>query len=246
MRKADLRRRIWSLLVEKGVSRFPGAEGRIPNFAGAEGAAHLLATLPLWQRAQTCKCNPDSPQWPVRHLALAAGKVVFMAVPRLREDRCFLKLDPKRARGSLRQAASIRGATRMGRPVHVTDVPPLDLMVCGSVAVNRAGARVGKGGGYADIEFALLQAWGKVTSETRIATTVHPLQLVAGEIEMCLHDIPVDLIVTPEEVVETRTIFPRPSGIYWELLPREKFATIPVLDRLWREQGLAISEKGSG
>ena len=31
-----------------GVSRFPGAEGRIPNFAGAKGAAERLARHPAW------------------------------------------------------------------------------------------------------------------------------------------------------------------------------------------------------
>ncbi len=232
MSKANLRRRIWSLLTEERVSRFPGAVGRIPNFVGSERAARLLATLPIWQRAGTCKCNPDASQWPVRHLALEEGKVVYMAVPRLRADHCFLELDPKRIGGSLRQAASIRGAARAGRPVPVAAVAPLDLIMCGSVAVNRRGARVGKGGGYSDIEFALLTAWGKVSGETPIATTVHPLQMVQEEIEMQIHDIPVDVIVTPEEVLETRTTFPRPSGIYWDLLSEEKIAAIPVLDQI--------------
>lgn len=238
MSKTELRRRVWTLLTEKEVSRFPGAGGRIPNFAGAEVAARLLATLPVWQRARTCKCNPDAPQWPVRHLALAGGKVVYMAVPRLRAERVFLELDPKRIRGSLREASSIKGAARAGRPVRVTEVAPLDLIVSGSVAVNRGGARVGKGGGYADIEFALLSAWGKVSAQTQIVTTVHPLQVIHEEIEMQIHDIPVDLIVTPEEVLETRTRFPRPSAIYWDFLPAEKIEAIPVLDRVWRERNL--------
>ena len=34
----------------------------------------------------------------------------------------------------------------MGRPVSIDEVPPIDLIVCGSVAVNRRGTRVGKGG----------------------------------------------------------------------------------------------------
>ena len=238
MSKADLRQRVWTLLTEKEVTRFPGAVGRIPNFVGAEVAARLLAALPDWQQARTCKCNPDAPQWPVRHLALAAGKVVYMAVPRLRAESCFLELDPRRIRGSLRQAASIKGAASAGRPVRVTEVAPLDLVVSGSVAVNRRGARVGKGGGYADIEFALLSMWGKVSAETRIVTTVHPLQIVHEEIEMRVHDIPVDVIVTPEEVVQTRTAWPRPRGIYWDLLPAEKVGAIPVLHRLKRERDL--------
>ncbi|MFQ5881059.1 MAG: 5-formyltetrahydrofolate cyclo-ligase [Candidatus Methylomirabilales bacterium] len=244
MSKADLRRRVWNLLIEKGVSRFPGAVGRIPNFVGAEGAARLLSTLPSWERVQICKCNPDAPQGPVRYLALASGKTVFMAVPRLRTERCFLELDAKGIQGSLRQAASIRGASREGRPVRVTEVVPLDLILCGSVAVNRAGARVGKGGGYSDIEFALLIASGKVSPATLIVTTVHPLQIVSEEIEMQVHDIPVDLIITPEEVVETRTRYPRPWGICWDLLPAEKIAAIPVLDRLRRDRSSGISEGG--
>lgn len=244
MSKTDLRRQIWNLMTEKGVSRFPGAVGRIPNFAGAERAARLLATLPVWQRARTCKCNPDASQWPVRQVALEEGKVVYMAVPRLRAERCFLELDPKGIRGSLRQASSIQGAARVGRPLRVAEVAPLDLIVCGSVAVNRAGARVGKGGGYSDIEFALLTARGKISAETPIVTTVHPLQMVGEEIEMFLHDIPVDLIVTPEEIVETRTTIPRPFGISWDLLPTEKSAAVPVLDRLRRERSLGILEGG--
>jgi 5-formyltetrahydrofolate cyclo-ligase len=36
----------------EGVSRFPGAEGRIPNFAGAKLAAQKLAAHRLWKRAK--------------------------------------------------------------------------------------------------------------------------------------------------------------------------------------------------
>ena len=34
----------------QAVSRFPGAEGRIPNFAGAKLAAQRLAGHRLWRR----------------------------------------------------------------------------------------------------------------------------------------------------------------------------------------------------
>jgi 5-formyltetrahydrofolate cyclo-ligase len=42
------------------------------------------------------------------------------------------------------------------------------------VAVNRQGARVGKGGGFSDLEFALLVEAGLVGTDTVVATTVHP------------------------------------------------------------------------
>jgi 5-formyltetrahydrofolate cyclo-ligase len=36
--KAALRQEVWSAMRAARVARFPGAEGRIPNFAGAENA----------------------------------------------------------------------------------------------------------------------------------------------------------------------------------------------------------------
>lgn len=62
MEKQRVREAVWRLLQEKKVSRFPGAYGRIPNFAGAEAAAARLRELDVWQRAQVIKANPDLPQ----------------------------------------------------------------------------------------------------------------------------------------------------------------------------------------
>ena len=229
MGKPEIREKVWALLEAEGVARFPGARGRIPNFVGAEQAARRLAELPAWRGARVLKGNPDSPQRPVRKLALEQGKRVYMAVPRLREGRPFWLLDPQRLRDRASEAASISGAARFGRPVALAQVAPIDLVVCGSVAVTRDGARVGKGGGYSDLEFALLTLEGRITKATTIVTTVHPLQIVEGGIEMAVHDIPVDVIVTPDEVIRVRRRFPRPTGIFWELLLPEKIEAIPVL-----------------
>ena len=55
-------------------------------------------------------------------------------------------------------------------------------MVCGSVAVNAQRARVGKGAGYSDPEYALLTETGKITSRTPIVTAGHLLQIVGFSI----------------------------------------------------------------
>jgi 5-formyltetrahydrofolate cyclo-ligase len=223
----------WEALRAAGVARFPGAVGRIPNFTGAERAAERLSETAAWRRAVVLKCNPDSPQRPVRARALREGKVVYMAVPRLRELRCFIELDPASlSLEELKGASTIKGAFRAGKAVRVSEMRPVDLIVVGSVAVNRAGGRIGKGGGYADLEYALGREFGFVGGETPILTTVHPLQVIEGEIPKMAHDIPVDIIVTSEEVIETAQDLPRPMGIYWDLLPREKLEAIPVLQRL--------------
>ncbi len=226
--KQAVRQRVWRLLEEKGVARFPGARGRIPNFRGAEAAAARLATTGEWRRAQVLKANPDLPQLPVRMRALMEGKTVYMAVPKLASVKPFLRLNPARLRASPRQVASIRGAFQYGEPVAVDELRHVDLVVCGSVAVDRWGARVGKGGGYSDLEFALLREFGAVDDHTVIATTVHPLQVLTGPLPETEHDFRVDLIVTPDDVLRPPRS-PRPPGILWDHLTPEKINSVPAL-----------------
>lgn len=232
MTKQEIREAVWDLLQSGGVARFPGARGRIPNFKGAEQCAHEVSRLEVWERAKIIKSNPDSPQRAIRHLALKQGKTIYMAVPRLREEKCFVELDPKRIGKNIYAASSIKGAFEFGRQVSVRQMKPVDLILCGSVAVRRDGARAGKGGGYSDLEYAIALELGIVSSRTPILTTVHPLQIVNEKIRLMPHDIPVDFIVTPDKIVECKTKLPRPSGIYWEYLDEEKIAAVPLLKKM--------------
>ena len=227
--KEQIRSEVWRRLTDGKAARFPGAEGRIPNFIGAEACAKILAELPAWQKARVVKINPDSPQRAVRQRALAEGKILYMPAPRLAEDKPFIELDPKRLKVSPYAASSIRGAFQHGRPVALERMKPIDLIVCGSVAVAEDGARLGKGGGYSDLEYALLRERKKVGADTPIVTTVHPLQIVAERIPMTEHDIPIDAIVMPETMLILQRRYQKPRGIYWKLLPEEKIAAIPVL-----------------
>ena len=230
--KAALRDEVWSALSAARVARFPGAAGRIPNFTGAEAAAERLRGLADWRRARTLKANPDSAQLPVRQRALDDGKTVYMAVPRLAEPDPFFLLDPAHLADKPRTAASIKGATRSARRVAVADLAPVDLVVTGCVAAGEDGARLGKGGGFADLEYALAAAAGLVDPGTLVVTTVHELQVrPAGLIPTGPHDVPVDLIVTPDRVIDCRgTRRPRPTdGIHWPALTEDKIAAIPLL-----------------
>src|ERR687898_308468 len=94
--KDSVRREVWKAMEREKVARFPGAEGRIPNFAGAKLAAEKLATHRLWRRAKVIKANPDSPQTHARRRALEEGKILIMAVPRLRDQHPFRLLDPRK------------------------------------------------------------------------------------------------------------------------------------------------------
>ena len=111
---------------------------------------------------------------------------------------------------------------------------PVDLVVTGCVAVGDDGARLGKGGGFSDLEFALAAAAGLVGPGTVVATTVHDVQVQsAGVVPVTAHDMHVDLIATPTRVVRC----PRPRRtrlpeIDWSQLTPEKIAAIPLLGRL--------------
>jgi 5-formyltetrahydrofolate cyclo-ligase len=175
----------------------PGtAAGKIPNFRGAEAAATQLATQPVWQPARVLKANPDRAQRAVRATALAQGKVAYMAVPRLADQLPFYLVDPEDLRLSPWEAAAKEGAARAGQKVAASQVRPVDLVVCGSV-VNRQGVHVGKGGGFSDLEVALLVEAGVLRSDTVLVTTVHRLQVVDEPLPETVHDFRVDLIVTP-------------------------------------------------
>jgi 5-formyltetrahydrofolate cyclo-ligase len=226
--KQAVRERVWALLERERMARFPGATGRIPNFAGAPVAAARLASLPAWRAARVVKANPDAPQLPVRARALAEGKLLYMAVPRLADERPFILLDPARLDIPPRRAASITGSARAGRRIGVAELQPVDLVVCGSVAVNRQGARVGKGGGFSDLEFALLAEAGLIGTDTVVATTVHPLQVLEEALPETDHDFRLDLIVAGDEVLTCRRTR-RPQGILWEHLDAAKVAAIPAL-----------------
>lgn len=230
--KEELRQRVWDELEDSGEARFPfPPHGRIPNFAGADDAAERLAELEAWQDADVIKSNPDSPQLPVRRAALRQGKTVYMAVPRLRDEACFLRLDPDEI-DDYDRATTISGSAELGEQVGPDAVDRIDLVVCGSVAVTERGARVGKGEGYSDLEYALLRGLDLVDDDTPVATTVHELQVVEADVPVDAHDVPMDLVVTPERVVRTGTDYEPPTGVRWDALSEEKIAEIPVLQRL--------------
>lgn len=235
MEKQALRERVWTALERSGEGRFPyPPHGRIPNVAGAREAADRLASHPAWTRADAVKANPDAPQLPARRRALREGKTVYVAVPRLRDEQPFLELDPERlvaAGVDTDDAATIGGSSEYGVPVHPEEMPTVDVVLSGSVAVTETGARVGKGEGYADLEFALLAEFDRVDGDTTVASTVHPMQVVpASFVTPALHDVALDLVVTPDRVVETG-VDRDPATVDWAALSVEKRREIPVLDR---------------
>lgn len=196
-RKQALREEIWKRIEHEHIASFPlPAWRRIPNFKGSHEAASKLRTLPEYQTANTIFVNPDAAQRPVRKFVLLDGKKLVMPTPKL--ERGFIILVPESVAGKEQEAASIRGAFKYGKLV--AEIPEVDLMVEGCVAVDMRGNRLGKGGGYGDREIRLVrQKYGDVC----VVTTCHPSQIVE-EIPSGNRDEHIDIIVTPERIYHIR------------------------------------------
>jgi len=220
-------------MEERGITRFPRpVYGRIPNFMGAEKAALKLVEQNEYQRAEVVKVNPDSPQRPVRLRVLLDGKKLLMPTPRLREG--FMVLDPRKIPGeSYPKASTIKGAFRYGKICPLRELPRVDLIVTGSVAVSDDGVRIGKGGGYSEIEYGVLREIGAVEDETPIFTTVHDLQII-DDAPKEPHDLAVDAVITPTRIIRVKRRSKRPEGIFWEKLTQRRILETPILSELKR------------
>ena len=226
--KEEIRKAVWKTLERKGVARFPKPiQGRIPNFIGAEKAAEGMITQKEFANADVIKVNPDSPQIPVRLDALKCRKLLIMPTPRLKKG--FILLDPDRIpREALVKASTIKGAFKYGKICSLQDLPHIDLIVVGSVAVSKDGIRIGRGGGFSEIEYGILRELRLVSEETPIFTSIHDLQLInsAPKEE---HDLVVDFIFTPRRTLRIRRKYPQPRGIFWEKLMGRQIREIPTL-----------------
>ena len=245
-----IRKRTWDYMEENDIARQPRpVHHRIPNFDGAADAAVRLATLPEFERASVVKVNPDTPQRPVRQLVLSRDKMLLTPQPRLRTG-FFSTLTvadnlPDGGEKTIDALTNSKGVAQYGTPVGLDAEYTVDLVVVGSTAVcPRTGARVGKGEGFAELEWGILSLQGNLDAATTpVVTTVHDCQVVedmpAGGLTK--HDVPVDIIVTPTRVIrvgeggggETSKL-PKPSGVFWDLLSPQKLAQIRVLRDLKR------------
>jgi 5-formyltetrahydrofolate cyclo-ligase len=144
----------------------------------------------------------------------------------------FKKLDPRRIPpDKIEEAASLSRGDRWSEEVALTDMPGLDAIVCGSVAVTRDGRRCGKGEGYSDLEFAILRELGH--PPVPVATTVHDLQVVAS-VPRDPTDQPLSVIATPTHAIRIKHPSAAPTGIDWTRLSAEDLEEMPMLAELKR------------
>ncbi|XP_046538655.1 methenyltetrahydrofolate synthase domain-containing protein isoform X2 [Equus quagga] len=233
--KQDIREQIWDYMESQNLADFPRpVHHRIPNFKGAPRAAEHFPRLQAFKMARTIKVNPDAPQKNARFLVLDSRKTLLVPTPRLRTG-LFNKITPPpgATKDILRKCATSQGVRSFSTPVGLDARVQVDLVVVGSVAVSEKGWRIGKGEGYADLEYAMMVSMGAVSPETPVVTIVHDCQVVdIPEALLEDHDLTVDYILTPTRVIATGCERPKPAGIIWSKISCEMMEKIPVLRSL--------------
>ena len=144
----------------------------------------------------------------------------------------FKKLDPRRIPpDKIEAAASLARGDHWSEEVALADMPGLDAIVCGSVAVTRDGRRCGKGERYSDLEFAILRELGH--PPVPVATTVHDLQVV-DTVPRDPTDQPLSVIATPTHAIRIKRLSGAPTGVDWTRLSAEDLEEMPILAELKR------------
>jgi 5-formyltetrahydrofolate cyclo-ligase len=233
--KQSARQAVWDTLKAEKLSAFPfPPHGRIPNFKGAKDAALRLFEEPEWRDAKRIKVNPDSPQKYVRAEALRRGITVYVPTPKLKAR--FLKLDPAKIPfDAINSASQMSRCTDWAESVALKDLPQMDAIVTGCVAVTDTGRRAGKGAGYSDIEFAILRELGH--DAVPVATTVNDVQVV-GAFPIESNDLPLTVIATPTQTIRIENPPSPPEAIEWDRLSDQDLDDMPVLRELRAMKGL--------
>ncbi|NWV58110.1 MTHSD protein, partial [Daphoenositta chrysoptera] len=210
--------------------------GRIPNFKGSLQACCSLGELGAFSRAREVKVDPDKPLEGARLAALQAGKTLLVPTPRLRTGLFNRIVPPPGAtKEMLRRCATSQGVREYSVPVGLDGKAQVDLVVVGSVAVSEKGWRIGKGEGYADMEYAMMVSMGAVQEDTPVVTIVHDCQVLDIAEELLEdHDLTVDYILTPTRTIQTNCKRPKPQGIMWHKATwlSEMLGKIPILRTL--------------
>lgn len=234
--KRSLRVQTWKKILN-GNSPYPRyVFNRISYFTGSDEAVKLLEDTPEFKDATNIKVNSDRPQSGVKLAVLKHKKNLYVRAGR-NSSAVFVHIKvPDDADEKIQQRAVYVNSSvkEYGTEIDINTDIKLDILVIGSCAVSRKGHRIGRGNGYVDLDFAILKDLGIITPSTLIVTTVHDCQ-VYDELPLDLfqnYDIPVDIIVTPTEIIRVANKLPRPEGIIWHLLSERRLGVVPVLKDL--------------
>lgn len=80
----------------------------------------------------------------------------------------------------------------------------------------------------------MMMRMGAITENTTVITTVHDCQVVDHLPQQLFkeYDVPVDIIVTPTQVIFVEERLKKPSGILWHMLSERRLRSMQILQQL--------------
>jgi len=198
--KQAIREWMWEKMTQTQVARFPlPCYGRIPNFAGVEATSKQILKLPEFKKANLIFSAPDFVLHSLREIVLQKGKDLLVATPHIKAFLILKDIPPP----TISKAVTIKEMYRYGTEVKLNQIArTIEIFCQGSVAVDRKGNRLGKGKGYGDQEFNLLQSEGLINNQTMVLTIIHDIQVLDDfSYLMESRDVKVQIILTPKEVI---------------------------------------------
>jgi 5-formyltetrahydrofolate cyclo-ligase len=236
-KRSQVRRIVSARLTQVAVpdSRFDLDVSRfVPDFENSSRCDDYVRALDAYRDASTVFIAPDNCLERMRRLALDDGKTVV--VPTYGMRRGIVRLRPRGVRKADRDlAATLDGLERFGERLSLSDLaasPPIDVMITGAIAVTAAGAHVGGGQAYLDLEWAILAELNLVAASTPVVAVVHSCQVIEADLAPGRFDVTVDVIVTPDACRETGRPYARPAGISWDQIDADPLARVAYLAEL--------------
>ena len=193
--------------------------------------AERLRRIDVYRRARRVFVGPADILSQIRLNVLMDGKELIMPSPSLKEG--FFLCRPGAIPFTERRfAVSFKGLAKFGEKLGPDDFSALDvgLFVTDVLAWDRLGNRLGDGGGFFDLSWALLQTLGAVSGRAAVFG-------VAGR-GQCVDLVPVDPwdvkmngMIT-EEGIDVFANDQVRGSLFWEQLPAKRIRKISLLWKL--------------
>lgn len=237
MDRKQIRQSVWAELIKiaKPDSRFHlDFNEFIPDFEGSNQAIANVMALPEYRSSKVLFVTPDNCLDLMRAENVRQGKIQMVTTYGIK--RGFIEIKPEDVPKGVEDFAMLLDAMeRVGKPITLREIASkyqFDLLITGASAINLTGTRFGKGHGYFDMEWAMLNDIGVVNQRTPIVGVIHDVQLIDLDLLASPHDAVCDIIVTPTRTVRVPNVTKPAAGVIWESVTPETMTAMPVLYEL--------------
>uniref|UniRef100_A0A0K2UMM2 Uncharacterized protein n=2 Tax=Lepeophtheirus salmonis TaxID=72036 RepID=A0A0K2UMM2_LEPSM len=234
---------MWDFLERSSsiLSNFPRpCYGEIPNYQNSKSAAILFSRSKTFESAKVVLLSPSASLTYMRELCLRSKKVIYFRQTDFKTDQFLWRVDPNKLKKDVDYvlASTTRGLKTFGKPIKCRKKffhEKIDLVIVGSVAVNKSGARIDTGTGQTDLEWAILHELGVVEAKNiTVATIVDCVQILDESVlpnsVMQKQDLPADVIVTKKCITHVKNRFKKPDkGILPNLCSNEMLKQYPAI-----------------